>query len=504
MKLKLPITVLQTIQIFQNAKAEIYVVGGAVRDLLSGKAVKDWDFTTNLSPEKIVELFPENSFYDNVFGTVGVKILKGDVLSEAKDPIKEEKIDEKNSGQTRRSVPTNDNNENKKAEYEIYEVTTYRTESNYTDRRRPGKVEWGKSLEEDLKRRDFTINSMAVKIITNYELLITNKEQQEVEIELIDLYQGQEDLNNKLIRAVGVPDERFQEDALRMMRAIRISTELGFQIESKTFEAIQKNCNLIKEIAQERITDEFRKILSSKFPVEGIKFLQTTGILEILIPELLEGYGMKQKGHHIYDVYEHSLKALEFCENPNWAVRFAALIHDIGKPVVASGEGEARTFYNHEIVGTNIAWNLAKRMKLKREETKKLTTLVRWHMFSVSEFLTDAAIRRFIRRVGTDNIQDMMDVRIGDRLGSGCTTAEGWRLRDFKKRIVEVQKHIPSVTDLKVNGKDVMEVLKIAPGPIIGKILNELFEEIMDDPTKNEREYLVDRIKNYELGISNK
>ncbi len=465
MKVKLPISVLATMQKFADADAEIYIVGGAVRDILSGVTVDDWDFTTNLAPEEILKLFPENSFYDNNFGTVGVKIYTD---------IEDDK-------------------------YEIYEITTFRTESNYSDRRRPGKVEWGKTLEEDLQRRDFTINSLALKIKDKDSKIIQNSDGVEVEVDLIDLYQGQKDLENKLIRCVGVADERFREDALRMMRAIRISTELGFQIEQKTFDAIKNNHELLKEIAQERITEEFRKILASNYPVEGIKFLQTTGILEMLIPEILAGYGMKQKGHHIYDVYEHSLKSLQFCENSNWVVRFAALIHDIAKPVVAHGEGEARTFYNHEIVGTNIAWDIAKRFKLTREETKKLTTLVRWHMFSVSEFLTDAAIRRFIRRVGKENIADMMDVRIADRLGSGCTQKESWRLRDFKTRIIEVQKHTPSVTDLKVNGNDVMKILGIKPGPQVGKILNELFEEIMEDPTRNEREYLTKKVEQYKI-----
>lgn len=489
MKIKLPQSVLEVIDKFQKANAEIYIVGGAVRDLLSDKIVTDWDFTTNLPPEEIRKLFKDDeTFYDNVFGTVGVKI-----------PIFRHSEHGEESSLENSSSQKADKYD-KKEEYEIYEITTFRTESNYKDRRRPEKVEWGKSLEEDLKRRDFTINSMAIKVQnTNFKIKNDDKNNQnvetEVEVELIDQYHGQVDLNNKLIRAVGIPDERFQEDALRMVRAIRISTELGFQIEAKTFEAIKNNRELLIEIAMERVTEEFRKILASKYPVEGIKFLQTTGILDFLVPELLQGYGMKQKGHHVYDVYEHSLKALQFCDNPNWAVRFAALIHDIGKPATARGEGEARTFYNHEIVGTNIAWNIAKRMKLTREETKKITTLVRWHMFSVSEFLTDAAIRRFIRRVGVDNIQDMMDVRIADRLGSGCTKAESWRLRDFKKRIIEVQKHIPSVRDLKVNGNDVMKILNIKPGPKVGKILNQLFEEITDDPTKNEREYLLKRIK---------
>ncbi len=505
MKINLPITVFETMKKFTDIGAEIYIVGGAVRDVLSGVPIDDWDFTTNLTPEEIIKLFPENSFYDNVFGTVGIKISIPCHSGEGRN------LCNKNIDSDFRQNDINSENVNNKEECEIYEITTFRTESSYTDKRRPDKVEWGKTLEEDLQRRDFTINAMAFRLgnvipakagiqasgSLDPRLRGDDNTGVVVEVELIDKYNGQQDLKDKLIRCVGDPNDRFGEDALRMMRAVRISTELGFQIEPRTFEAIKNNHELLKEIAQERITEEFRKILASKFPVEGIKFLQTTGILEILIPELLAGYGMKQKGHHIFDVYEHSLKALQFCDNPDWAVRFAALLHDIGKPVVARGEGEARTFYNHETVGTNIAWNVAKRLRLTKEEAKKLTTLVRWHMFSVSEFLTDAAIRRFIRRVGKENIEDMMDVRIGDRLGSGCTKAESWRLRDFKARIIEVQKHTPSVRDLKVDGEDVMKILGIPPGPKIGEILNKLFDEIMEDTSKNEREYLLGKIKTF-------
>lgn len=468
MKVLLPTKVVEFLSAFQKIGKEIYLVGGAVRDLLLGKAVDDWDFTTPLSPEEILRTFPDNSFYDNVFGTVGVKI--------GADP-----------------------------HLEIFEVTTFRTESDYSDNRRPSKINWGSTLSEDLARRDFTINAMAMRI-TGDTLISWNENDENVwiEVDLIDEYGGQEDLKNKVVRCVREPDERFKEDALRMMRAIRISTEQGFMIEKKTYESIKENYLLLKNIAQERITAELKKIFASQYPVEGVKFLQTSGILSLIFPELIAGYGMVQKGHHVFDVYEHSLKSLQYCDNPDWVVRLAALLHDVGKPIVVRGEGENRTFYNHETVGAKVVRKIAFRLKLSRKETEKLVTLVRWHMFSVSEFLTDAAIRRFIRRVGEDNINDMLDVRIADRLGSGCTQAESWRLRDFKERIIEVQKHIPSVRDLKVNGVDVMQILEIKPGPLIGKILNSLFEEILDDPAKNERNYLLSRIKELNFSLNKK
>lgn len=434
--IRLPKQVSDFLNSFKNF--ECYVVGGAVRDLILKKDVKDWDFTTNATPEQIQKIFPE-SFYDNAYGTVGVKISEG----------------------------------------EIYEVTPFRKEGKYSDLRHPDQISWAKTLEEDLARRDFTINAMAISS------------------KIIDPYDGQKDLQNKVLRAVGNPADRFQEDALRMMRAIRIATQLGFTIEEKTFKAIQDNAQLITTVSGERIRDELVKILSSDYPADGVKLLLNSGLLQFILPELTAGIGMKQPGHHIYDVFTHSLKALETCKNPNWLVRFATLIHDIGKPATYKELNGKPTFYNHEIVGSRIARDIAARLHFSKEEREKLFMLVRWHMFAVSEFLTDSAIRRFIHRVGPENTEEMLDLRIADRLGSGSSETS-WRLEKFKDRIIDVQKHIPSVTDLKVNGRDVMEILGIPPGPKIGKILSKLFEEITEDPAKNTRVFLGARIKELE------
>lgn len=439
---KIPKEVFNIFEAFKKEGKEIYLVGGGVRDLLLKGEFSEADFTTNATPEEIQKIFPD-SFYDNVFGTVGllVQTKKGEVK---------------------------------------YEITTFRSESSYSDKRRPDQVFWGKSLKEDLKRRDFTVNAMTLR-------------QAQGKLELTDLFEGLKDLENKTIRAVGNPNERFSEDALRMLRAIRFSSQLGFTIEEKTFTAIRDNSGLLKYISGERIRDELFKILSSKFPAEGVTLLRTSGLLKYIIPELERGYGIDQAKHHIYDVWTHSILSLKFTPSKDPIVRLASLIHDIGKPYTARGEGEERTFYNHEVVGAKIAKNIAERLKLSKKDTDRLITLVRWHLFTVDERQTDSAIRRFIRNVGKENLEDILAVRTGDRLGGGARETS-WRLEKFKKRLIEVQKQPFSVTDLKVNGKDVMKILEINPGPKVGEVLNQLFEEVVEKKTENKREILLKRL----------
>ena len=440
---KIPTPVFDIFEKFSKKNKEIYLVGGGVRDLLLNRLIHDCDSTTNATPEEIQEILPD-SFYDNTFGTVGLIV-----------------------------------------ENEKYEITTYRTEQGYTDRRHPDKVSWGKSLEEDLKRRELTINSMAI----GYKLQANS-----YKLELIDLFEGQKDLENKLIRAVGNPDERFGEDALRMMRAIRFSSQLGFTIEPKTFEAIKNNSQLLECISKERIKDELFKILASDFPSEGITLLYTSGLLQYIIPELIKGYGLSQAKHHIYDVWTHCLMSLKHCPSKDSLVRLATLIHDIGKPIVVKGEGENQTFYNHEVVSTSIARKIAKRLKFSKKEEEKLVTLVRWHMFTVDDRQTDSAIRRFIRNVGKENLADILALRTGDRLGGGAKETS-WRLEKFKKRLEEVQIQPFSVTDLKINGRDVMEILKIKPGPKVGEVLTLIFKEVEDKKLENEREIQLEKLK---------
>ncbi|MEA3355012.1 MAG: HDIG domain-containing protein [Patescibacteria group bacterium] len=444
MKLKLPKLVIKVMGILEKGGFEIYVVGGAVRDILSKKKVYDWDFTTNAKPEEIIKLF-KDSFYDNNFGTVG---------------IAEKHLGGKGEG--------------------VFEITTFRTESSYSDHRRPDKVKWGKSLDEDLTRRDFTINAMA----------IDNK------LKIIDPFDGQKDLKNKLVRAVGKADKRFNEDALRMMRAIRIAAQLGFIIEEKTLKAINKNSSLINKIAKERVRGEFLKIIGSKFPKDGILILFASGLLEFIIPELIETRGVEQAGHHTKDVWNHSIDALEACPSPNPIVRLATLLHDIGKPKskMNRGVGKEITFYNHEVIGARMVKVIARRLKMSKKQIDLLWLLVRWHMFAYDTNMTDKAIRRFIRRVGIENIDKMMDLRVGDRVGGG-TKATSWRLEELKKRIKEVLYTPMQIKDLKVSGHDVMKILEVKGGRKVGEVLEKLFDEVMEDSEKNNREYLLKRIK---------
>lgn len=445
MKLSIPEEVNNILTIIEKNNYEIYIVGGAVRDLIMGKIVSDWDFTTNAVPEEILKLFTDG-FYDNEFGTVGVPSTSG---------------------------------------LEPHEITTFRTESSYSDHRRPDDVSWGKSIYEDLQRRDFTINAIALqKINENFKI--------------IDPYKGQDDIKNKIIRAVGNPSERFLEDALRMMRAIRIASQLKFSIDEDTKEAIKTHSTLINKIAKERIRDEFLKIITSTEALHGIVLLRETNLLSQILPELEKGFGVEQKSperHHIYDVGTHSLKSLEFCKSTNSIVRFATLIHDIGKPQTYKKlDSGVITFYNHEIVGAKIALQIADRLKLSKKDTEKLYKLVRFHQFTVDERQTDSAVRRFITNVGQENIEDMLTLRVADRLGGGAAETS-WRLEEFKKRIVEVQKQPFSVRDLKIDGSDVMRELKLKPGPKVGEILGEIYREVVEKKIENNREILLEKLK---------
>ena len=450
---------------FHKAGYQIYAVGGSVRDILMDRPTHGWDFTTNATPEDILKLFPD-SFYDNQFGTVGIKIY---------DPLSFPRMRE--SALKQKPIPDQVGDDKVT---DIYEITTYRSEKGYTDHRHPDKIQWGKSLEEDLSRRDFTINAIA----------FDGKA-------FIDPYLGQEDIKNKLIRAVGDANLRIKEDALRQMRAIRIASELGFMIEPTTLLAIKTNAQLITDISAERVHDELLRILASSFASDGILLLKQTGLLNILIPELEAAFAIGQKSperHHIYDVGTHSIMALKNCPSPDPIVRLATLLHDIGKVPTYKLVNGIVTFYNHEMVSTKLVKNILARLKFSRKDTEKILILIRWHQFTVDERQTDSALRRFIRHVGKKNLTDMLALRTGDRLGGGAAETS-WRMELFKKRLEEVQKLPFTVADLKIDGHDIMKELNVKPGPIIGKTLNDLFAEVEAGTLQNERETLLLRLK---------
>ncbi len=449
-------TILETLK---SADFEAFAVGGSVRDLIMGIETKGWDFTTNAVPEEILKLFPD-SFYDNQFGTVGIKVRK-------------EKAQE---------------NEEKADIEDIYEITTYRSEEGYKDHRHPDKITWGKTLIEDLSRRDFTMNAIAFDGIT-----------------IVDPYNGRDDIEHKRIKTVGKATDRFSEDALRMLRAVRFAARFGFVLDTDTADAIRDNAPLIEKISSERIRDEFFKILTATHAADAVLVLKNLGLLHFILPELEVAFDTPQKSpkrHHIYDVGTHSVMALKHCPSQDPVVRLATLIHDLGKPKTFRQMPDGLiTFYNHEVVGARIAKTVSQRLRLSNKQAELLFTLIRWHQFSVDERQTDAALRRFIRRVGKENLPHILDLRIGDRLGGGATETS-WRLELYKKRLEEVQQQPFTVADLHVDGHDVMKIFNTRPGPVIGKVLDALFAEVEAGTLPNEREILLTKMNELKGTIS--
>ena len=431
----------------QKSGFEAYVVGGSVRDFLLEKKPKDWDITTNAKPEEIQKIFPK-SFYNNTFGTVTV-------------------VNKNTEDESLKNI----------------EITTYRIDEGYSDRRHPDKVKFTPNLSEDLARRDFTINAMALKIKGN-------------DFEIVDLFNGKDDLEKKIIRAVGDADKRFSEDALRMLRAVRFSSQLGFEIDKNTFEAMQKNSGLLKFVSQERIRDEFEKIILSDKAYEGVELLRTSGLLTYIVPELEKGIGIDQNKHHTYTIYEHCALSLKHCPSKKLEVRLASLFHDIAKPQTKAGTGPDSTFYNHDFVGAKFARKILTRLKFSNKIIDKATLLVKNHMFyyNVDE-VSEAGVRRLIKRTGKENLKDLMDLRIADRLGSGVPKAKPYKLRHLEYLIEKVSKDPISAKMLKINGQDIMKILNVKPGPKIGAILKVLLSEIIENPENNTKEYLEKRIK---------
>lgn len=422
---------------------ESYIVGGCVRDLLVGKKPKDWDVTTNATPEDIQRIFPD-TFYENKFGTVGVE-----------------------------------NKETEEETLKVVEVTPYRLESEYSDNRHPDEVRFSEKLEDDLKRRDFTMNAIAYSPESG---------------ELVDLYNGAEAIKDKMVKAVGKPEERFTEDALRILRAVRFSTEHGFAIEHETMLAMQKCAELLSKISAERIRDEFLKMLASDEPIVGIMLSHKLDILKFIVPELEIGIGVEQNGDHIYDVWEHNLRTMQHAADKDWPlhIRLAGLFHDIGKPETRqwSKEKNDYTFYGHDVVGAKITKKICGRLRLGNEMTEKVTKLVRYHMFFADpDQITLSAVRRLVAKVGADNVWDLIDLRICDRVGMGRPKEEPYRLRKFESMIEEVMRDPISVGMLKIDGNRLMEMGE-KPGPRMGWVLHALLEEVLDDPAKNIEEFL--------------
>jgi len=521
---KIPEYVSRVTDTLKKANFEAFVVGGCVRDLIIGKEPKDWDITTNAKPDEIINLF-EKTVYENKFGTVRVFWPIKDIM------------DKKQAIVTCETIENKTDNVSSETKYNIVEVTPYRTEAIYTDFRHPDEISFSDNIEEDLKRRDFTINALAldvtretIKDMTDYKNLkdISSKGH------LIDLFDGLKDIKDRVIRAVGNPSDRFQEDALRMLRAVRFSTELDFAISYDTMSAVVEHSKLTEKVSFERIRDEFTKIIMSENPVSGIILLQKLGLLKYIVPELEEGIGCEQKGAHIYDVWEHLLHALDHASKKGWPleIRLSALFHDIGKPrsrrdtylakgikdnfersgassslvrgpskssFIPEANKKQYTFYGHEVIGERMTKKIMERLKYPKQTTDLVLSFTRNHMFfSDTEKITLSAVRRIVQHVGKDHIWDLMKVRECDRVGMKKKEAP-YRLRKYHAMIEEVLHDPISVGQLAIDGKYMIEVLGMLPGPRMGWILNALLEEVLDDPTKNTKEHLSELIKSLDM-----
>ncbi len=442
--MKFPKEIEEVIKKLEKEGFEAFLVGGSVRDILRGVTPYDFDVATDASPEEVSKIF-QKSFCDNNFGTVTV--FTG----------------------------------SKKKGLSEVQVTTYRTEENYKDKRHPERVSFVKDIKEDLRRRDFTINAVAATMGG----------------EIIDPFNGRGDLEKKIIRAVGDPKERISEDSLRMMRAVRFFCSLDFKIEKETRKAVEENAHLLKNISSERIRDEFLKIIMTEKAAEGVEELRALGLLEQFLPEIAEGYKVSQNKHHIYDCYEHSVNALKYAAKKKFGmhVRMAALLHDVGKPRSKEGEGEAATFHNHEVIGAKMTRDILKRLNFKKEDREKIILLVRYHLFyyNVGE-VSESSVRRLLRNVGKENIEELLQVRMADRIGSGVPKAEPYRLRHMRYLIEKVSQDPINSTMIDINGDEVMKLMELRPGPEIGYILSILLLQVINDPGKNKKEILKEEV----------
>ena len=446
MKLNIPGDRLKTVRgivkTLSEKGFECYLVGGSVRDLLLGRPVYDYDFATNARPELVKGLFRRVIPTGIKHGTVSV--LMG--------------------GRT-------------------YEVTTYRADGKYVDGRRPDTVTFSETLEEDVKRRDFTINGLA------YDMLRE---------ELIDYIGGVEDISRKIIRTIGEPIDRFSEDGLRPYRACRFAAKLNFTIEERTLQAITETLDIARLVSSERVREELMKLLEADKPSEGLEYLRISGLMDIFLPELSRCHGVLQNKYHLYDIYYHSVYSCDAAPADRPLIRLTALLHDLGKlPTRREGADGDYTFYNHEVLGTRMARKIMQRLKFSNEDIAHATNLINNHMFYYMLEWTDGAVRRFMRKVGVENLEDVFLLRRADREGNGMRGGLPAPIGQLRKRIEKIieDENAITVRDLDINGHVIMEEFGIQPGPMIGKILNELLEMVLDEPEKNNRLLLVERAK---------
>ncbi len=426
-----------------NFKA--YLVGGAVRNFLLGLEVSDFDITTNALPQDIEGIFHKTIPTGKKYGTITV---------------------------------IHDNSS--------YEVTTFRSDGTYSDGRRPDSVRFSTELIEDLKRRDFTINAICI----------------DIDEKLIDYFNGIEDIKNKIVRCIGNPDERFTEDALRMMRAVRFMTQLKFTLDENTRLSIIKNSDLIKNISVERIREELNKILLSDKPSDGIRMIVDTGLMKQIIPEFMDTIGFNQHNpYHDKDVFEHTMEVLDSTKS-KLSLRLAALFHDISKPECFTQDESGRGhFYEHEVKSSERAKLIMERLKYPNDITEDVRVLVRYHLLK-SVDMKDKGVKRYINNVGIDRLENMFDLNIADIKGkSKIADTSGFErleiLREKCRNIIE-RKEPLSRKDLKINGRD-LEALGIEKGHIYTEVLNKVLDLVLEFPERNSKEEL----KKYVLSLVN-
>ena len=441
MEIHPPDSVLLILERLRSSGHAGYIVGGSLRDVLLGREPADWDLASDARPERLLELFP-GAAYENRFGTVAVR--EGGAL---------------------------------------HEITTFRSDHEYADFRRPHRIEFGDSIELDLARRDFTVNAMAWGANAPGD-----QGGGRVERTLVDLHGGLADLESRTIRAVGVPRTRFEEDALRMVRAVRLAATLDFGVEPETLVAIEACAPLIAHLSGERLAAELDRLLGAERPSVGLRLMASTGILSVLSPELAAQRGIGQNKIPDDDLWDHTMRTVDAVPADRPVVRLAALLHDIGKPkTMADGH-----FRGHDVAGAELAAALLDRLRTPRAVAERVVELVRNHMFTYEPTWGDSGVRRFIRRIGRDALEPLFELRAADNLGSG-QAAGSHGLDELRARVAEqLSGHVVlERADLAVDGSDLMAELGLAEGPILGSILDELLERAIADPEVNERPALL-------------
>ncbi|MDR2802673.1 MAG: CCA tRNA nucleotidyltransferase [Treponema sp.] len=426
--------------VFNAHGKQVFLVGGAVRDMLRGSRIVDYDLASDAKPDEVMRMFPGVIPTGIKHGTVTVRYKKHSI-----------------------------------------EITTYRADGNYKDGRHPDNVKYTSSIDEDLSRRDFTMNAIAAEL---------------PEGRIVDLHGGRDDIEKKIIRCVGRAEDRLNEDGLRALRALRFASQLDFDIDEELLLAVQANPSMILPVSIERVKQEFDKIAASGKPSTALLYMERSGLLKMVLPELADCRGVEQRGFHRFDVLTHSLLACDYAARSGYsqAVRLAALFHDIGKPSVAKLDGGGVwTFYGHENVSAGLTRALMTRLRYSNAEIEAVTHLVKEHMFHYTDSWNDSAVRRFVKRVGEENLRALFDLRRSDSFGMTGVEPPLDLLLDFQYRIDSTLEkgRALSVKDLAIGGRELIQA-GIPSGERMGRILKYLMEAVIDDPEMNTPEKLLE------------